>query len=141
MTSLAHILLCGNSALLGGMNIPQSNAGYEPNSELNMAGWFVPTVNCTNDDDGTCSHMSDIPLQLPERATVAFFNSALVTFSEAEDDLIRNVPSLHPIPSQTDESVATTPRLLPLHSSDTFHAHTHTLLHPPLPSARRGRRT
>ena len=95
MFSLTFFLRC-NSTMSSGMNIPQSNAGYEPNSELNMAGWFVPTVNCTNDDDGTCSHMSDIPLQLPASANASSENSALETFSEAQGSIMRNAPSLHP---------------------------------------------
>ena len=45
--------------------------------------------------------MSDIPLQLPASANVASNSSALVTFSQAEGDLMRNVPRLHPRPSQT----------------------------------------
>ena len=44
--------------------------------------------------------MSDISLQLPS-ANVASNSSALVAFSQAESDLVRNVRCLHPIPSQT----------------------------------------
>ena len=52
-------------------------------------------------DEDTHSHMSDTPLQLPTSANVATNNSASVTFSQAEGDFMRNVASLHPIPSQT----------------------------------------
>ena len=36
-----------------------------------MIGRFVPMVDSTHDDDDTNSHMSDIPLQLPESANVS----------------------------------------------------------------------
>ena len=45
--------------------------------------------------------MPDIPLQLPASAHVSSDHSALVAFSQADGNLMRNVPSLHPIPSQT----------------------------------------
>ena len=46
-------------------------------------------------------------LQLHASANVSRNNSAMVTFSQAEGDLMRNVPSLHPIPSRTrSESLA-----------------------------------
>ena len=45
--------------------------------------------------------MSDIPLQLLASANVASNKCALATFSQAEGCLMRNVPSLHSIPSQT----------------------------------------
>ena len=53
-------------------------------------------MGLTQDDETGNAHMSDIPLQLPASANAAS-NSVLVTFSHDE----RNVPSLHPIPSQT----------------------------------------
>ena len=71
------------------------------NRQMDMSGWFVPTVDLTSDDDDTNCHLSDIPLQLPASANVSSNNSALVMFSQAEGDFLRNVPSLHPIPSQT----------------------------------------
>ena len=83
------------------MNIPHINTGHEPNSELDMAGWCVPVVDLTRDTDHTNSQMSDIPLQLPASANVAYNTSALVTLSEAEGDLTRDAPGLHPLPSQT----------------------------------------
>ena len=96
MTNPAHILVRVNFALSGGMNIAESNTGYEPNSEFDMAGRFVPMVDLTRDDEDSNSHISDIPLHL-----VASDNSAWVTFSQAEGDLMRNVPSLHLVPTQT----------------------------------------
>ena len=66
-----------------------------------MAGRFVSILACTQDDEDKLSHVSDIPLQLSASAKVASINSASVTFSEAVGDFMRNVPSLHPIPSQT----------------------------------------
>ena len=54
----------------------------------------------THDDGDSNSHMSDVPLQLPANSNLSS-NSAVVTFSQAEGDLVRNVPSLHPIPRQT----------------------------------------
>ena len=83
------------------MNIPKANTGYEPNSEFDMVGRFVPAVDLTHGDEDTNSHMSHIPLQLPASAKASSNNSALVTSSEAEGDLMQNIPSLHPIPSQT----------------------------------------
>ena len=58
-------------------------------------------VDLTQDDEDRSSHISDIPLQLPASANYASKNYALVTASQAESDLMRNAPSLHPIPSQT----------------------------------------
>ena len=66
-----------------------------------MAGRFVPIVDVTYDGDDTSSHMSDIPSQLPAGANVASITSALVTYSQAEGDLMRNITSLHSMPSQT----------------------------------------
>ena len=66
-----------------------------------FCGRFVPTVDLTQQDVDRKSHVSDIPLQLPTSANVASNNSVLVTFSQAEGDLMRNVRSLHPIPSQS----------------------------------------
>ena len=43
---------------------PQSNTGYEPNSEIDVAGSFVPILDLPHDDGDTNSHMSLIPLQL-----------------------------------------------------------------------------
>ena len=98
---LAHILLRVDSALSGGMNILHANTGYEPNSEIDVAGRCVPKVDLTRDDEDGNSHISDIPLQLPTSVNAASKTSALETFSQAEGDLMRNVPSLRPIPSQT----------------------------------------
>ena len=59
-------------------------------------------VDFTHDDDDTNSRMSDIPLQLPASANASSSsNAALVTFSQADGDLMRKVHSLHPIPNQT----------------------------------------
>ena len=55
----------------------------------------------THDDEDGISHMSVILWQLPASANAASNNSGLVTFSPTEGDLVRYVPSLHPIPSQT----------------------------------------
>ena len=55
----------------------------------------------THDDEDGISHMSVILWQLPASANAASNNSGLVTFSPAEGDFMRYVPSLHPIPSQT----------------------------------------
>ena len=33
------------------MITPHTNTGYEPNSELDMAGRFVPIVDLTQDDE------------------------------------------------------------------------------------------
>ena len=52
-----------------------------------------------DDEDGN-SRVSDTPLQLPASAGVSSDTSAWVTFSQAESDLMRNAPSLYPIPSQ-----------------------------------------
>ena len=78
------------------MTIPQSHTGYEPNSEFDMAGRFVPIVELTHNDEDTNSLMSDVPLQLPASA-----HSAMVTFSQVEGDFMRNIHSLQPIPNQT----------------------------------------
>ena len=61
-----------------------------------MTGQFVPIVDLSQDDEDGNSHMSDIPLQLPATANVAPNNFALVTFSKADGDLMRNAPSLYP---------------------------------------------
>ena len=58
-----------------------------------MAGRFVPIVDLAQEDENRNSHMSDIPLQLPASAHVASHNSALITFSQAENDLMQNVQS------------------------------------------------
>ena len=42
------------------MTIHHSNTGYEPNSEMDMSGRFVPIVELTHDDDDANSHMSPI---------------------------------------------------------------------------------
>ena len=78
-----------------------TNKGYESNSEMDMSTRFVPIVVLTKEDDDTNFLFSDIPLKLPASATVSSDTSALVTFSQTEGNLVRNVPSLHPIPSQT----------------------------------------
>ena len=83
------------------MSIAKSNTSYEPSSQIAMVRRFLPIVDLTRNDEGTISHMSDIQLQLPASASVSSNTSAVVTLSEAEGDLMRNVPSLHPKPSQT----------------------------------------
>ena len=42
------------------MTIPQSSTGYELHSDLDMAGWCVPMLDLTQEDDDGNSHMSDI---------------------------------------------------------------------------------
>ena len=98
--SLSHIL---DFTTFGGLTIPHTNTSYKPNSnsEMDMCGKFLVTVVLTRDDDDTNSHVSDIPLSLPAIAHVASDNSALVTFSHADSNLMRHVPSLHPISRQT----------------------------------------
>ena len=88
---LAHILL-----RVGRNDMPDTNTGYEPDSELDMAGRFVPVVDLTHDDEDKYSHMSNIPLQLPASANVPSNNQASVTLS-----FMRNVPSPPPDTSQT----------------------------------------
>ena len=61
-----------------------------------MTGRFVLIVDLTQDDD-----MSDIPLQVPASARVVSDDSALVAFSQSEGDVVRKVPTLHPVPSQS----------------------------------------
>ena len=56
-----------------------------------MAGRFVPIVDLTHDDEDENSHMSDIPLQLPEGEGVASKNSASVQTAGEP------VPSKYPI--------------------------------------------
>ena len=55
----------------------------------------------THGDEDRNPQVSDILWLLSASANVASNNSALVTFSQAEGDLMRNVPSLHLTPSQT----------------------------------------
>ena len=78
-------------ALIGGMYILQTKHRYEPNSQIDIAGKFVPMVDLTHYDEDTHSHVSDSPLHLPASANAPSSNSALVTFSQAEGDLMRNV--------------------------------------------------
>ena len=66
-----------------------------------MVGRVVLVVNLSHVEEDATSLMSDIPMHLPASANVSLCNSALVTFSQAEGGLMRNVPSLHPLPSQT----------------------------------------
>ena len=99
---LGHLLfLRVYSALSGGMTIPQAQPGDEVNREIALAGRFVPIVDFLHMPTETHSHVSDIPSRLPASAHVSSNKSALVTFSHADGDLMRNVPRLHPIPSQT----------------------------------------
>ena len=106
-TRLGHLVanlltfFCASTPRSGGLTTPQSNTGYEPNSELDMAGKFVSIENLRQDDEDRNCHMADVPLQIPASASVALKNSALVAFSQAEDDFMRIVRSLQPIPSQT----------------------------------------
>ena len=60
------------------MTVPHVHTGYERNSELDMAGRFVPIMDLRQDDDNGNSHTSDIPLQLFAGANVASVNSASV---------------------------------------------------------------
>ena len=53
------------------MNSPHTDRGHEPNSELGMAGRFIPIVDLSQNDEEGNSHVSDIPLQLPTSANVA----------------------------------------------------------------------
>ena len=62
-----------------------------------MVGRFVPTLDLTSEDDDTNSHMSDIPFQHSASAHVASDISGVVTFAQAEGNLMRN----NPIPSDT----------------------------------------
>ena len=45
--------------------------GYEPNSELDVAGRFVPTVASTEEDEDGNPHMADIALQLTASASAS----------------------------------------------------------------------
>ena len=54
---IAHTLLRVDSALSGGMTIPQTNTGSEPNSEIDVAGKFVPIADLTHDDGDTISQI------------------------------------------------------------------------------------
>ena len=92
MTNL-FILQRVNSAVSGGMTIPQSSTGSKFHSDLDMAGRCVPMLDLTQEDEDGSSHMSDIQLQLPASAKVASNNYALVMLSQAEGDLMRNAPS------------------------------------------------
>ena len=65
-----------------------------------MARWFVPTVDLTQSDEDENSHMSCKAVQLPASAIVASDTSALVTFSQVEGNLLRNVSSPHLAQSQ-----------------------------------------
>ena len=62
------------------MTMRHTNAGYEPNSVIDVTGRFFPIVDLTHIDEDANSHMSDIPLQLLVSSHFAFHNSALVTF-------------------------------------------------------------
>ena len=61
-------------SLFGGMTIPHTNTDYEPNSETDMSGRFVPIVDLTQEDADGDSHLSSN-------------NVSLVTFSQADGDL------------------------------------------------------
>ena len=76
--------------------------GYDPNSENDMARRFAPMVDLTQDDEHGHSQMPD--MQRPASQNAASNNSALVRFSRAEVDLMRNVQSLQPIPSRNGVS-------------------------------------
>ena len=80
------------------------------NSEMDTSrARFVPVEDLTHDDDGTNSHMSDIPLQLPASAHFPSNITALVTFSQAWSDLVQHC-SQSPTDTQLDwsESLAMT---------------------------------
>ena len=67
MTNLLTFSLCVSSAVWRDGH----STGYEPNSELDMAGRFVPTVDLTQDDEDRNSHTSEIQLHLLASANVA----------------------------------------------------------------------
>ena len=84
-----------------------------------MSGRFVPTVDMTRDSDGTHSHMSDIPLQLPASANAPSNNAALVTVSQVVRDLMQNnVRSLRPWPNQNGKSLGNDS--IPLHTRKVY---------------------
>ena len=58
VTNFTHILLRVNSARSGGMTIPQSNFGYETNSEFDVAVADI-IRDSTQDDEDINSHMPD----------------------------------------------------------------------------------
>ena len=74
------------------------HTGYEPKSEIDMAGRFVPTVDLTHDDEDNNSHMSDIPLQRPARANVISNVSHKLRATSCGMFQVS-----HPIPSQTGQ--------------------------------------
>ena len=99
---VSDMLLRVCSALSGGMNVPLANTGSQPTSEIDMARRFVQRVHLMYDDETT--HSLTCPTSrcsFPRVPSVSSGNSALVTLSQVEGDLVRSVPSLHPIPSQT----------------------------------------
>ena len=57
------------SALFGGMNVPTQTLVFEPDSEIDMAGRFVPDSGfghkTMKDGNSLMSECPDIPLQLP----------------------------------------------------------------------------
>ena len=59
VTNFTHILLRVNFARSGGMTIPQSNIGYETNSEFDMAVADIIRVSTQYDEDIN-SHMPDV---------------------------------------------------------------------------------
>ena len=63
---------------------------------------FFPTVDMTRDDYDTNSHMSDIPFVFSRQCKM-FHLTTLHWYRShvAEGDFMRNVPRLHPIPTQT----------------------------------------
>ena len=83
-----------------------------------MSGRFVPTVDLTRDSDGTHSHMSDIPLQLPASANAPSNNSALVTVPQVGGDIMQNVRSLRPWPKQSGKSLGNDS--IPLHTRKVY---------------------
>ena len=56
-----------------------------------MSSIRPPNVDVTQDDEDGYCFTSEIPLPLPASENVAFHNVALVTFAQAEGDLIQNV--------------------------------------------------
>ena len=101
LTKIIHQVILADMLYLSAMETTSTTWTSCDQFVHQFAGRFVPPVDVTHDDGDRKSHMSDIPLQLPASASVASNNYALVTFSQAEDDFMRNVPGLYPILSQT----------------------------------------
>ena len=99
LVPICHFLLRVDSTESGDTTVFHANTGDGSNSEMDTGGRFVPIVDLTSKDYDTNSHMSDIPLQLPASAHVASDISGVVAFATS-CNLMWNIPSLHPIPSE-----------------------------------------